>query len=416
MNMNKLFDNKRFLLVFSIVFAVTVWFISMFTIREDGYYTIEDVPVKIDTSSSIMQRLGLEPVDIDVSSVEVEIEGKPYVIGNVSRDDVEVTAVLSGITEQGTYNLTLVPRNVTGKDFNFTRVTPDTISVKFDHMVTRKFSIQPEVVGAEVPDGFIMQGYIVSPSEITVTGPEKDVERVKGCVVTAVINDVTDKTVSIKSPVVLVDENGNAVENEYITMDAASAEITVPILKKKELPLRVDFLNQPPGFKEEDFDYTLSVDTIEVAGAPAVVDNLSEVLLGYVDFKTLDADARLSFNLTLPATIVNLDNVETVEMDFDREDMISKTFNIRDIRVVNAPAGYDVAVSSTQIRGVRMTGYRDVIESLSASDIVAEVDMSTRELATGQFMATANIFAPSKARVWANGDYSVMLTIKEKAK
>lgn len=413
----KLFDNRRFLLVFSIVFSVVIWFISMFTIKENNKVTLRDVPVHIDSSSTIMQRLNLDAVDIDQRSVDVVIEGKPYVIGNITADDVEVSAVLAGITEQGTYNLNLIANKVTGstKDFQIVDISPQSIAVKFDHMVTVKIPIQPEVVGAEVPEGYIMQSYIVNPSEISVTGPKTDVERIKGCVVTAVVNDVVNKTTNVTSQLVLIDENANAIENRYITTDITSAEITVPILKKKELPLRVDFINAPPGFQEKDFDYTLSLESIEIAGSQSVVDNLNEVLLGYVDFKTLNAQTEYSFNLTLPASVVNLHNIETVDLDFERDDMITKSFTVKDIRVVNAPAGYDVKVSSTQVRNVKMTGYKSAIDSLLATDLIAEVDISSRELTTGQLLAPVRIFAPSKSGVWANGDYSVMLTVREKA-
>ena len=55
-----------------------------------------------------------------------------------------------------------------------------------------------------------------------------------------------------------------------------------------------------------------------------------------------------------------------------------------------------------------------MVSELTAGDIVAEVDVSDREVVTGQIKVPVQVYVPNKGTVWAVGNYSTLVTISEK--
>ena len=78
---------------------------------------------------------------------------------------------------------------------------------------------------------------------------------------------------------------------------------------------------------------------------------------------------------------------------------------------MNQPANFDVTVNTQSISNVQIVGDASIIENVSASDIVAEVDLSGSEIAAGQFKVPVNIVIPGKGLVWAKGDYAVVVVV-----
>ena len=53
--------------------------------------------------------------------------------------------------------------------------------------------------------------------------------------------------------------------------------------------------------------------------------------------------------------------------------------------------------------------------TLSGSDLVAEVDMSTKDVSSpGPYTMPVRISAPGKGLAWASGDYTVLVNIRER--
>jgi hypothetical protein len=69
--------------------------------------------------------------------------------------------------------------------------------------------------------------------------------------------------------------------------------------------------------------------------------------------------------------------------------------------------------AAQQLTAVELIGDTAVLESLSADDIIAEVDMQqSSEIAEGQVLMPVKIYVPNGSRVWAKGSYEVVVAIE----
>ncbi|MEM1483980.1 CdaR family protein [Oscillospiraceae bacterium PP1C4] len=413
----RFFDNRRLMILFSIFLAIISWFIVGYAIDTSTVVPISDVPVDITASQTdVLSANGLKILEGDVPRVNVMITGERYIIGGIVASDVSIVADLSGITAPGTYNnIKLIGTDKFGKGFKVDKISPSVITLKIDRPITKKFTITTDIEGLRIPDGYIGLDTVVSPKEVTITGPEADVSKIDKCVVAARFTDPLTKNTTIKSNIVLYDSEGNELSKDLLTMDNETADLTVPVLKQKRLPVTIDFLNAPPAFPLDQLKYTLSQDHILVAGPEALIDSYEELNIGYVNINEIKSGGfAQTFEISLPNGFLNVDNVKSIDVIFNTQDMEEAPFTITNIKAINIPVNVDVTVNTSQITGVTIVGDPNVMKALSAKDLVAEIDISEREVTPGPYNLPVHISAPGKGLVWATGVYSAVVTITEK--
>ena len=215
----------------------------------------------------------------------------------------------------------------------------------------------------------------------------------------------------LTADLILLDAEGNEVPSDYITMSSDTASVTVPLLKTKRLPITVDFLNVPEDFPLDELRYTLSKEDLLVAGPESSINSMTELSVGYIDFRDLDG-GEYNFNLNLPAGFINLEGDESITVSIDTTGIISRTMSVSEIRLENVPDGYTVTPVTTAIRDVTVYGRSDIMETLTEEDLVAVVDLSDMDLSEGTSSAIANLSAPGKGLVWCSGTYRVQFSVQ----
>lgn len=409
-----LFENKRFVQVFSLVCAIVAWFLVIFFVSPETDETIYDVPVNVVLYDTAAERMGLQIVDGTDQTVSVKVHGNRRRISGLTADDVSLTASLSSVTGAGVFELPVIGSKVSGVDFEIVGISPATISVKFDRLVTKSFEVELDLEGVNVADGYMREEAVVSPLEVTVTGPQEDVDKIAGCRVSLALEDTLTQTLIVREQKIrLMDEDGGEIENDALSLDAETASVTVPVLQVMELPVRLSFINMPEYLAESSLKYTLSNTSILVAGPTSLVSGYTQISIGYVDVKNMTPTSSYLFDVNLPTGFVNMENIKSISVKFEMDDYISKTFDVSDIRIVNQPANYDVSVTTKEIDSVTVYGPRAVLESMTANDLVAEVDMSGQSISLGQYRRPASIYIPAKDKVWASGEYTVMIVVEE---
>ena len=414
-HLDSLWQNNTFFKVISVVIACIIWVVVAMNMKTDIPREIKEVPVTMDNQTSFITRMGLTIIGDESLFVDVTIEGQRLVVGSIKPEDIAVSVDLSSVNGAGNFSLPLVAENVSGKDFAISSISPSTVNLKFDRMVTKKFNVDVKMEGLVVPEeGYLMEEAVVSPTQVSVTGPDTDIAKIAKCVVSVDHEGSLTKTTAFTSDIVLLDKDGNKIETSGLTMDVKQAEVTVPILKTVDLPVKVEFLNAPTNLDLEELEYAVSNETVTVAGPVDEIDKYSEIILGYIDFKALDLESNFTFDVELRENFINVAHTETVTVTFDWTDMVAKEFTVTNLSLVNVPSDYDARLLTDRVTKVKIIGPAQVLETMTADDLVGQIDLSKRSVETGQFKTAVTISAPSKNLVWAVGDYTAVVVISEK--
>ncbi|MGI5888321.1 MAG: YbbR-like domain-containing protein [Oscillospiraceae bacterium] len=409
-NKKSLFDRKWFTILISFVIAFVCWLIVSYSISNTLSIEVDNVPVTI--SSTSYTNYGLLIADYDPQEVTVTISGERNVVGDVTSEDIVVTPSIGGITSAGTYEVNLTATKKDSLDsYTIVSISPSTITMKFDVSQSKVMEVETYITGISVPDGYITGTITTDPETVTIGGPEEEVNKIASVVARGELTGVQSETVTISCDLVFLDSDGNELTLENVSTDVTSVEVTVPVLKRAEIPVTVEFVNVPEGFNTDTLSYTLSMDTVLVAGQESVIDSLTTSVTGYIDVSELDPDEPVTFDIVLPSGLVNLTGTDTITADFSGSGLTKKVINVTDLRFENVPSGVTAEFSQSSIQNVTVVGPSDVLDGLSAKSVVGIVDFNDFNATNGTSTVAVDFIIPSVDSAWVLGSYTVMISV-----
>lgn len=405
-------------MVLSVICSVLIWVVVAYNVDTSIPSTIRNVPVIVNTADSNLQRLELYPItNVDEFTVDLEVIGPRATIGNIKPSEIQVEAKLNNITGPGTYELALEVTDVRNRGIEIKGVVPETIKIRFDRQVTKKFPVHLKMSGINIPDGYMMEEEYLYPTEIQITGPATEMSQVSIASAELALTEPISATATYDIPIKLTDNDGNAVDSPYFTISSDTVAVTLPVLKKKVVPVTFDYVNVPDGFNVDIIEYELNPKEVEIAGPENMLDTMNEIHLGYIDVRTLAPDMNMFYNISLPPGFISVEGIEELNLQFKPQNFAEKELNIDsdNIYVINASDKYEVTIQSKSISGVIVYGPEKDIEMLTDKDLVAQVDMSQVEYKLGQITVPVDIVIPGKSTCWAYGaHYTVRATVKSK--
>ena len=415
LDFGQIFQSRRLLMVFSLVMGVLSWMFVVIFVDNEIPWEFKGVPVDVYAEEELLSINSLRIVEDPQAEVTVVVEGGRIVVGGLEEGEIRIVADLEGISTPGDYAVKLKNVLTANQNYVVREIKPSTVNVRVDRITTKRFEVKMDIDGPQVPDGYLNAGTTISPRAVEVTGPEADISRIAQCIVSASFSGrpLTENQ-TIRSEIKLFDEEGHEIPKDRLTMESDSANVTVQVLKQKRLPLRFEYLNMPSGFPRDDLRFEMTDNSILVAGPEEVVDSYEELQIGYVDLSEVTPGFVQVFDISLPTGFISVENLRSVGVSFGGEGLTEAYFNVSQITPVNVPINYDVTINTTQLFGVRIIGSSEVMETLTAKDIVAEIDFSERELSTGSSSLPVSISVPGRKLAWAVGEYAAVVTIDEK--
>ena len=411
--LKRLFNNSLTLKIISVLIAFVAWLIVIENVDRESYATFRDISIDMTNVEESISTLGLNSVIHDVELANVSVNGVMYAVGNLTKDDISVAPDVSKVTGAGVYELPLVGtiRNANG-EVQISSVTPSRITVRFDTLHSKTLAIESSLNGLKSEVGYLIQDELVNPAQVTVTGPEAEVNRINRCEIRTEVSEKLSETYSKKSAIVLLDKNGTEIVSDNLTMDVTEATVTIPVLKIREIPVELQFINVPDHFPLDELNFTLSSEEIAVAGIEASVDKYASILLDHIDFKQMGPGSSYAFPVELQMGFRNVENVQSVQVTLDSEGLSSRKMELENVHVINVPLGYKAEPLAETLSGVELIGDTALLEALTADDIVCEVDMkSSSEIAEGQILMPVKVYDPMGRLIWAKGNYEVVVSI-----
>ena len=416
-----IWNNPVFSAVLAIIMGFAMWIIVTVYIDPQGSTTVTGVPINYTSGASTYTAQGLDIVEKpDIEGVTVKVEGNSTIIGNIRSADIMVYPSYAGVSGAGKVTLRLQARVTNTTDYSgnikCTVEKPyDTIDVVFDEVSEKTVPVTVDASAVSIADGYMLNKTTAVPAEITLRGPTSELDQVSNIVAPVQMDGELADTTTVPATLELRDEEGNAFTPQYISMDSDSANVTLTVYQVRELPLEVDFIGAPNGFDVESLHYSLSQQTLCVAGPARTISALEALTVTDFDLaREFEPGRDYQRLIELPAGIVSLDGVTNVTLDFDTSEMTSTKLNVSNIRAINVPSNYELQILSSIVSGVTLYGPADEIEKLSADSIVAQIDCQSLNLTVGQQTIAVSIQIPSSSRIFATGSYTVQCEVTSK--
>lgn len=428
----KIIYNNKLLMVFCLIVSVILWAAVKINYSAETTRTISDVKITVTNNTEGSE---LVPFIGEEIFAEVVVSGKAYNINTyaLSKDDIVVEASGGYIDSAGFKNLTLtVKASETGdlSDVKITSVSPATISVYYDRIMTETFDVEARITNdiASLAEGeFVVGQPVPSVSTVEVTGPATVLNKM-----TKVYFDgsvIEDELPLTQAKVIPADISYELESKRYakflvcenINDESNPATVTIPVYVTKDIPTQVKFINQPAYFTENPPKVKITPSQLKVSYNPAESEDFEFLTVGTVDFRDLlNKVNSFSFEIDEKFKKPGIDtSFGQFKVTVDMSSMSKKTFDITDGKVVllNQIEGftYSVDTSRSNFDSVVVIGPKSSLDKITADDIQVEINVSSLSLkARGtQSIEVSNISIVNEEvnDCWIYGKYDAVIGV-----
>lgn len=416
-----LFYDNRFLLVFSVLFAVIAWLIVATEFAETQN-TISNVPVQINYSNINNNLGGLQPFLDKEYTVDVTISGKRYIVeSDEIKDDILVVADTSLVNSAGNFPLTL---SVTSKsvrpEYEFVSISPQiTDKITFDYLREEEFKIVPELTFTNdaVRDGFHLGEITISDlSSVKVSGPETAVKKVSGVVARAEHNGELRQSTSVEATLVAVDKNNVPVQGVSFNRTSAKVSIKVPVYSIQHLPLSCSFSNIPSEYIGDiPFEYSVSPASATFGIFDGDDKKESIEFATKIDFTKLNAGENI-FTIKVsanefPGGVLLDDNITEFTVKVVVPAVKSQKFVAvpDNIKLENLPNGITAQFSEFQFSELTVIGPEEKLSQLNNDNLILIADFGNYdEIESDTLVVPVRV---SDGYCWSFGEYYAIYKI-----
>ena len=412
-DLNKLFYNNKLIFLMSVIASFAIWVGINSSGTGSKPITITDIPVSVNLSDRAVQD-GLRIFSGQNTKAQVDITGNRLIVGQITKDDILVTAQQadSAIISPGKYTLELTAKK-TGifSDYEFASgVQPAFINVFVDRYREAEFSIDAEIEFSADPDYFL-GATSLSASRVILSGPESEISKIKRVAAKGQISQELKSTYVTKVPIVMYDAYGEQITSEMISSTVSEVEVTIPVLMRKNLIIHPNFSNMPEEIDLTSELISVTPSNLEIAGPEDQISTLNQIELDAVDFHKINTqNDKFNLNINLPPGCKSLNNIYSAEVSLNTSVFRERSFWVTQINFVNIPEGKKARVYTDGIE-VKVVGYPNSIKSITAYNIEAQIDLGNKSELTGAMEVYANIKIKNYKDVWAFGDYPINIEI-----
>lgn len=410
-----LLHNKKFAIFFSILVSFIFWLVISIEQNPEREQTFNNLPINISLQGTVLEDMGIDVVDDSMlKTASVTVYGPNYIVSSLKDDDIKVNATISDITAPGTYTVNLsAVRNSNKSDYSFVSVNPSSITVKFDYIDTKEYTVTAKVKGVSAVGGLIAEDPIVNGLEngvIIIKGPRTKMEKISSVVAFADINKTLSVTTSFDAKLQLLDADGKELDKSNFTISEEKLKVSVPISKKKVVTLSATF-DKAEQALIDGLKYTYDTSRITVIGPPDTIDSLNTIELSPVDVSKLSLlNSVFEVTPVLPDGVKILDNITSVKVSFNLSGYAQKTIDISNIKSKNKPSDISGFESSGKLKNVVICGPSNVISQITADDLTAYIDLSGKS--AGEHNVSVYITSDRYSSVWAIGSYNLSVVLK----
>lgn len=440
----KLFNNKIFLAVLSVVLSTFIWLFVNVERADEINKTVENVPVaftseregyKLFVDCDVFENLA-DPNGEKISGT-VEVRGFRYIVDDSGMpDNIRITNS-NTVTNIGETALNLVAQPVGDEtDFEIISVEPTYMYAYFDTESSGEFNVEIDDSLLTAESGFYYRtgdAKIESGSaRITLSGPSTVINKIERVIATPASTELLNKNTSITTEYEFFDVNGGKigysdlkylkVKDKYLMGKDFSREvnITIPVYKSMNLTTGVEFSNKPSAYSTSEdfanFDISYEPSGVNVAIDADKADSTSVLNLMTVDFSALNLGTN-EFTVTTKEienskNCIVLDGTESFKVTITISDSLLSQKTVTGDFAVSVPEDTGLNVTNAQFvaKPVVVIGPETDIEALAAEDISFEADLSGID-PDFKGVATVPVILVGNTTYWTYGEYKAEISI-----
>ncbi|MGM9522073.1 MAG: YbbR-like domain-containing protein [Oscillospiraceae bacterium] len=405
-------DKKRKILyiVFSIITSLVLWLYVAYVDNPEKDVSVSGIKVEF-SGEELLADNNLVVTSVDTASLTITFSGSRNVVSNLSKDNVRAVVDLSDILNSsptaGTHQLTYTLEYGTSSNgITVSSASKNYITVTIEKLVTETIPVRANYEGG-IADGYTAEEPVASPETITVSGPRETVDKISYALATLNRENLS-KSVSEQVPVVLMDEDGNVVSDDGLTLSTDTVTVSISVLMVKDVPLEVNLVYGASATAENTIR-KIDPEYITISGDPEILDSFNVITLGTIDLTSFTSSYGATYTIVLPNDVTNLSGVSSASVEVRVLNTETTKVTSTNIITRNDPTN-NVSIINQSIE-VTLRGKQEDLDAVTPENIRIVADLSGLDNTSGRFTVNAKVYVDGFDSVDAVGEYKVTVII-----
>ncbi|MFR2742694.1 MAG: YbbR-like domain-containing protein [Clostridium saudiense] len=332
-------------------------------------YELNNVPVEILNSDSLKDT-GLALAPNQNFYVKLKVEGNTQDLFSIDKSDFKITVDLSEFVLKKGENKIAVNIKEAPSTVKIKNSSGLTITVNTEEYSTKEVPVKSEI-NVISKSSYYVATPVFSPETVVVSGPESLVNKVTKVIAEGEESNAV-KTIVKDYIISAVDDNGNEVTG--VQLSQKWVEATIEINEGKTVPIKINTTGTlPNGLRLK----SISSDTTEIGitGPEEILNNVSEIGTEVIDLSGIKDSTTVEVALGIPDGISIHNGESSIKVNISIDKVQTKEFTISYSIVGTTAEGLTIIPDSDKVT-ITVSGYADVLNSLTEANFAAELDVS----------------------------------------
>ena len=339
---------------------------------------INNIPVTLINTEKLSSK-GLVLTEQKNYFVNIRVRGSERNVNTLDASQITATVDLAGVKGPGTYTADVVIQGLPNSVI-LQETQPSELNIKIASIRHKAHSVTLNPSGK--PGNNLSVVSATTTDLVRVEGPSDSVNKIKACVATANVQDMTDDT-DVYIPVKAVDKKGNVLSDVECKPSMIKASVKIGTTKRVKIKAPKTTGSVADGYKVAKI--TVSPKTVLLGGKASDLDSINAVRPSTVDLSGLKISTTVQKKLNLPSNVTNMDGSSNVTVTIKVEALTSKQLMIDDIEQRNVPDDLTVTKMENASVTVIIEGTSSELSTLDSKDLSAWIDFSDAAEGTGSY-------------------------------
>lgn len=405
-----IWDSKILWAIVALLASFLLWVYITVSQGDPIDEVFRDLPIEFRNLDSVSAQSGVVIAEGRNTLVTVRVSATRQELAKLTAAAPTVSIDFSKYSSIGAHSVVpdvTFPSGVDTEKISVTSIVPTTVNFVVDKANSRAIEVKGSFVGS-VAEGYSAEPMVFEPSTVNISGAQSQISSVDYAYVEIDRDDV-DKTLQFDATYVLVDKDGNTIDDANIVKTPQTVQVTLPITATKEIPLSVDLV-YGAGATDENVRITYEPETILVAGDAAVLEGINKISVGTIDLTSFAFTHQDTYQIVLDNELTNLTGKTEVRVTVRVIGLETKRFNVTNITTANPPAGRTALVVTESVP-VTLRGASDILQQIQANNIRVVADLADLSVNSGVVEPEAKVYVDGFTDVGAVGEYKVFVEI-----
>lgn len=375
----RIFLDKSFSLrIVSLLCAILLWFYVSAVESPTFEETYESITISLKNKDVMMEQTGMSLISNTVYETNIVLSGKKSVLNKIDYDNIVATVDLSKITEAGDHELEVSIEPIAGT--TLVSVTPRNITVSVDKTVAKTFPIETDLkftTEYSYEDCLITDTQFNPLTEVKISGPAKDVEKISKALVRVDFGNITSSAES-RTGLVCLDAMNNEIDTSNLNITPKTVIVKQPIYTTKTLKLTAG--QSYNTFGSGQIDISVEPKTIQVKGDPKMLESITEIALDPINEREITnrrlPDKPVLIKLPEGMELIGDITTATVSAYLNKNYVKSITVEEDDITFSKLASNYALTITSIPDE---LTFINASDKEITIDDIVLSMNLSSYE-------------------------------------